>query len=304
MEHWSRVSCNTGTVVDSAAVCHLLNAIGSVDHTTLANAILDLVNRHLALADCTVLAYMAERNPRIVSVASQTDYHQIFHCATNYARHLYQHDRIQLHLQSILPQQEINCVTVHRQTLAQIVDAELRRLFSETLGVVDSMAISIKTGRREWITVHLCRHREQGAFNKQEIETILQLAPLIATSVSRHYRIEADGEGDFRASVSDGIDELCSLLTQRERQVILRILDGMTIEKIAEELGLKPTTVVTYRSRGYEKLGIKSRRELFSAVLRNRRDPSPWQSEILPDNPPRFTGPTYVTSTGTDRSHQ
>jgi DNA-binding CsgD family transcriptional regulator len=166
------------------------------------------------------------------------------------------------------------------------------------------MAISVKTGRREWITTQLNRHRDQGPFNQQDIEMILQLAPLIATSVSRHYRIEADGEGDFHTSVSDGIDELCSLLTQRERQVILRILDGITVEKIAAELGLKPTTVITYRSRAYEKLGIKSRRELFSAVLRNRKGANPRQPVSLPDNPSRFNGPTYATRTGADRPHQ
>jgi DNA-binding CsgD family transcriptional regulator len=282
----------------------LINAIGSVDHTTVAHAVLELVNGHVAMADCSVMAFVAEGNPRLVSVCSQTDDHQIFHCASNYARHLYQHDRIQLHLQSILPQQEIGQVTIHRQTLTQIIDAELRRLYNDTLEVVDSMAITIKTGRREWITTSLCRHRNQGTLGQEEIETILQLAALIATSVARHCRIEADSEVVSQTSVSEGIDQLCSLLTKRERQVILRILDGVTVEKIAGELGLKPTTVITYRSRAYEKLGISSRRELFSNLLRNRKGSNPWQPAELLDNPPRFNGPAYATSTGSDRPHQ
>lgn len=304
MEHWNSVSSDTGIAIDSSLVCRLLEAIGSVDHTTLSNAVLELVNRHVAMADCSVMAFTAERNPRIVSVTSQTDNHQIFHCASNYARHLYQHDRIQLHLQSILPQQEIGHITVHRQTLSQIIDAELRRLYNDTLGIVDSMAVTIKTGRREWITASLCRHRNQGPLRKEEIETILQLAPLIATSISRHCRLEADGEGDYRSSVSDDIDQLCSLLTQRERQVILRILDGVTVEQIAGELGLKPTTVITYRSRAYEKLGISSRRELFSAVLRKRNGSNPWQPADTPGTLHFLNGPAYATSTGSDRPHQ
>jgi DNA-binding CsgD family transcriptional regulator len=282
----------------------LINAIGSVDHTTVAHAVLELVNGHVAMADCSVMAFVAEGNPRLVSVSSQTDNHQIFHCASNYARHLYQHDRIQLHLQSILPQQKIGQVTVHRQTLTQIIDAELRRLYNDTLGVVDSMTITIKTGRREWITTSLCRHRDQGPIGQEEIETILQLAALIASSVSRHCRLEADSEVDSQTSVSEGIDQLCSQLTQRERQVILRILDGVTAEKIAAELGLKPTTVITYRSRAYEKLGISSRRELFSNLLRNRQGSKPLQPAEVPDNPACFNGPVYAASTGTDRPHQ
>jgi DNA-binding CsgD family transcriptional regulator len=304
VEHWNSVSNGTGIAIDSDAVCQLLNAIGSTDHTTLAQAVLELVNRQVPMADCSMMAFVAERNPRVVSVCSHSDDHQIFHCASNYARHLYQHDRIQLHLQSILPQQEVGHVTVHRQTLTQIIDAELRRLYNDTLDIIDSVAVTIKTGRREWITTSLCRHRDQGPLDQKEIETLLQLASLIATSVSRHCRIEADGEGDYQTSVSDGIDQLCSLLTKRERQVILRILDGVTVQQIAEELGLKPTTIITYRSRAYEKLGISSRRELFSAVLHNRKGSNRWQPADISANPPRFNGPAYAASTGTDRPHQ
>ncbi len=304
MEHWNSVTSNTGIALDSMLVCRLLDAIGSVDHTTLSNAVLELVNRHVPMANCSVMAFAAERNPRVVSVTSQTDDHQIFHCASNYARHLHQHDRIQLHLQSILPQQEIGHITVHRQTLTQIIDAELRRLYNDTLGIVDSMAITIKTGRREWITTSFCRHRDQGTLDKQDIETMLQLAPLIATSVSRHCRLEADSEGDYRTSVSDDIDQLCSLLTQRERQVILRILDGVTVEQIAGELELKPTTVITYRSRAYEKLGISSRRELFSAVLRKRNGANPRHPADISGNFYLHSESAHATSAGTDRPHQ
>jgi DNA-binding CsgD family transcriptional regulator len=307
VEHWNDVSTDTGMAIDATVVCRLLNAVGSMDHTSLAKAILHLVNHHVAVANCTVMAFEAERHPRLVAVSSQTDECQMFHCATNYARQLFQHDRIQLHLRSMLAQQEVGSIAVHRQTLAQIIDAELRRLYNDTLSVVDSMAITIKTGRREWITTNLCRHRDQGPFSKAEIETILRLAPLIATSVSRHCSLETQSEGDSRSSLSDGIDELCSALTQRERQVILCILDGVTVEQIAGKLGLKPTTVITYRSRAYEKLGIRSRRELFSAVLHNRNASRSWRPMDVADSPlvyHRSDVNRYDTGTGTDRPHQ
>jgi DNA-binding CsgD family transcriptional regulator len=304
MEHWNRVSSDTNIVIDSPIVCRLLSAIGSVDHSTLANAILELVNGHMAMSNCIVMAFVADRNPRLVSAFSKTDVQQIFHCASNYTRHLYQHDRIQLHLQNILPQQEIGQITVHRQPLKQIIDAELRHLYSDTLGIIDSMAISIKTGQLEWVTTSFCRHRDQGTFEQQEIQTILQLAALVATSTSRHCRIEANGEADKQTSVSDRIEQLCSQLTKREQQVILRILDGVTVENIAGELGLKPTTVITYRSRAYEKLGIRSRSELFSAVLRIRKGTSSRQPTDLQGYSPHFNGPAYAASTVTHRPNQ
>jgi DNA-binding CsgD family transcriptional regulator len=54
----------------------------------------------------------------------------------------------------------------------------------------------------------------------------------------------------------------------REREVLLRLLDGLTTERIAADLDIRPTTVVTYRTRAYEKIGVRSRRELFAHVLR------------------------------------
>ena len=274
MEHWTHVSSDTGMAVDCADICRLFEGLGRGDPAALACAILQLVKRHVALADCTVVNFAAERSPRVVSVASHPNASQILQAATRYARHLSHLDRIQLHLRTILPSQTVGSITVHRQTSTQIIDAELQRLYRHTLEVVDSLAITLKSGRHEWVSVNLCRHRTQGLLSKSEIDTLLRLAPLIANSLSHHSRLATDEEslGGFSVSQSDGIEELCSRLTARERQVIRRILDGVTVERIAADLGLKPTTVITYRSRAYEKLGMSSRHELFAAVLQRRQD--------------------------------
>jgi DNA-binding CsgD family transcriptional regulator len=269
MQHWIISSQASGMPIDSTNVCRLIGAIASSDRTALADAVLALVGPHIAIADCAVFAYEAERNPRLISASSRSNTWQMFHCASEYARDLFRHDRIQLHLRGLLPTQEVGSVVVHRQMLQDVVDPALRR-FCESVGSVDGMAITVKTGRRQWVTTSLCRHGESGLLSDGEIKAVLQLASLIATSAANHCRLEADGESDFRTSVSDGLDELCPQLTTREREVILRILDGVTAERIADDLGIRPTTVITYRTRAYEKLGVSSRRELFSAVLRSR----------------------------------
>lgn len=53
-------------------------------------------------------------------------------------------------------------------------------------------------------------------------------------------------------------------LSERERQVCLGVLDGKKTELIAGDLDLSPATIVTYRRRAYEKLGISSRGGLFA----------------------------------------
>ncbi len=56
-------------------------------------------------------------------------------------------------------------------------------------------------------------------------------------------------------------------LSERERGVLLRVTRGFTSAKIAEQLSLSPKTVDTYRARGMEKLGLRSRAALVQYVL-------------------------------------
>lgn len=53
-------------------------------------------------------------------------------------------------------------------------------------------------------------------------------------------------------------------LSERERAVCLGILAGQKAELIAADIGVAPSTVVTYRKRAYSKLGISSRASLFA----------------------------------------
>jgi DNA-binding CsgD family transcriptional regulator len=56
-------------------------------------------------------------------------------------------------------------------------------------------------------------------------------------------------------------------LTDRELDVCARVLQGMTHEGIASDLGLGVPTVKTYRNRAFARLGIHFRNELFAKVL-------------------------------------
>lgn len=56
-------------------------------------------------------------------------------------------------------------------------------------------------------------------------------------------------------------------LSDREREVLLLVARGHTSAKIAENLSLSSKTVETYRARGMEKLGLRSRAALVQFVL-------------------------------------
>ncbi len=56
-------------------------------------------------------------------------------------------------------------------------------------------------------------------------------------------------------------------LSTRERQVLELLREGQTAKQIARELCVAPTTVVTYRQRLYEKLGVGNLKELLRGSL-------------------------------------
>lgn len=56
-------------------------------------------------------------------------------------------------------------------------------------------------------------------------------------------------------------------LSEREREVLLLVARGHTSARIGETLSLSSKTVETYRARGMEKLGLRSRAALVQFVL-------------------------------------
>jgi two-component system, NarL family, response regulator NreC len=56
-------------------------------------------------------------------------------------------------------------------------------------------------------------------------------------------------------------------LSDREREVLIQVARGHTSAEIGVKLSLSPKTVETYRMRGMEKLGLRSRAALVQFVL-------------------------------------
>ncbi|WP_316858261.1 helix-turn-helix transcriptional regulator [uncultured Cohaesibacter sp.] len=82
------------------------------------------------------------------------------------------------------------------------------------------------------------------------------LLPILGHLALQHFEMaEETASKDFPIVLTS--------LSDRERQVCLGILSGKKAELIAADMEVAPSTVVTYRRRAYEKLGISSRSALF-----------------------------------------
>ena len=271
MQQWVVDSRGSELKVDARSITALINAIGNNDRTALAGAVLEVVAEFVPVCHCTIFAYETGRNPRLLSGASCVgDHWHTFNAASLYTRNLFRNDGIQPFINRASGVLRGNGTVVIRQALEDITDAEYRRICYENLGIVDRLTALARVGREQWIATNVYRAEGHGPFSFQQIELFRSMAPLLVACASRHYSSDIDGESSYRGTVTDTIVDLCPRLTAREREVLFRILDGVTTERIAEDLHIRPTTVITYRTRAYEKLGVSSRRELFATVLRSQ----------------------------------
>jgi len=119
------------------------------------------------------------------------------------------------------------------------------------------------------LAVNLYRHVEVRPFSDTDRERLRDAAGLILACVSRHLAIRgAEGETPAAATTAPAADCLAAL-PRREREVCERLLRGWTHEGVGADLGLRTTTVKTYRDRAFERLGIHHRSELFALALRS-----------------------------------
>jgi len=82
--------------------------------------------------------------------------------------------------------------------------------------------------------------------------------------VDRHYVHAAATEDDFIIAIRP-VSPL-DRLTLREREIAVRITDGLSYKQVASELGISPSTVTNHVNAIYEKLGVSSSATLRKAV--------------------------------------
>ncbi len=103
------------------------------------------------------------------------------------------------------------------------------------------------------IAMNFFRFKENGRFSVSENRLRFDFWNAIAQIVLLHFS-ERNG-----AKVRSPLNSLSA----REKEICEGMLRGLTADAIAWDLDVAPSTVLTYRKRAYEKLGINSKSALF-----------------------------------------
>jgi len=127
------------------------------------------------------------------------------------------------------------------------MSAEYREIFFDHPGLVaKTTLLAAGESLRLFVSLYMT--------GEAETECDPDIAQLAGRLALMHF--EKGSDSDFPAPLA--------ALSERERAVCLGILSGHKAEVIAADLGVASSTVVTYRKRAYNKLGITSRAGLFA----------------------------------------
>jgi DNA-binding CsgD family transcriptional regulator len=143
--------------------------------------------------------------------------------------------------------------TIHMKELLGLMPVEYRDRFFRNPNLTDKVSIMRSDGKHRYY-INLYRSVGKRSFSEDGLFCRPIEGRLISSIIAQHY------------SLNDSLREEGPLafLSDRERQTCKGVLDGKKMEAIAADFGVAASSVVTYRKRAYEKLGITSRGALFA----------------------------------------
>lgn len=253
---------------DLARVTGLVAAIGGDNANALAAEVLNLLGPATSVSQCTVFAYEFGNRPRTVSVADHRGGRFLRDVADTYARLFYALDGNQ-RIVTGKDAEKPSSLVLHWQSSDDIAHDGYRQTCYSTPNVSDRLSLLMQPAADIWLSVNLYRERDAGNFQPGEVELVESLAPLIGEATRHHYALRGQSQLGIPQLMLARLRSLCPALSKRELDALRGVLEGHSAAEIADSMGVKPSSVVTYQKRAYQRLGISSQRQLFALCLTN-----------------------------------
>ncbi len=109
--------------------------------------------------------------------------------------------------------------------------------------------------------INFYRSGSRSPFSAEEVQRLEQSSALISALLLRHFREERQGRGVQKHLLAAGLSE-------REAQICELVIAGHTAKTIARKLEIGESSVITYRKRAYQKLGVHRKADLLELLQR------------------------------------
>lgn len=203
---------------------------------------LQLIEQVIKADQCMVFSYKTSR-PQCYLTYNERHAKGAQNMVQTYLRDGFKHDPLRAAVEQVRETGETQILTVDPSEAPEPFDAA---------GIGDRLTV-ISRRDEDVIAMNFFRFRENGRFSVSENRLRLDFWNAVAQTVLLHF-------SDRHAS---RLRSPLNSLSAREKEICEGMLRGLTADAIAWELDVAPSTVMTYRKRAYEKLGINSKSALF-----------------------------------------
>jgi DNA-binding CsgD family transcriptional regulator len=239
-------------------------AIAALGRAGFAGELLAALNRSVSVDHVCLMRSIDRARPPVLESASWRGGDHVVQVQRAYLDGLYRHDPNL----SLPARPDAAVVRLRRESLAHSGYKEACYVLP---GLLERLTV-VATDAGQRLFLNLYRLEASGPFSAAELAVIEELAPLLAALAAKHagmlgMLLRSRDRADRLAALTARLYALDGRLTQREREVLARILLGVTSEGIALDLGIRINTVLTYRKRAYARLNVSSQSELFGLCL-------------------------------------
>ena len=134
----------------------------------------------------------------------------------------------------------------------------------EAHGMAERLSIAERASDGSVFALNFYRHEHQRPLGDRHLADFSELSAALLALAQKHIALVRP------APVADARRQRLLAhapdLTGRELDVCLRLLQGLTQDGTAADLGLSAATVKTYRNRAFARLGIQHRNQLFALI--------------------------------------
>jgi DNA-binding CsgD family transcriptional regulator len=249
-----------------AVQASLAGAIGTIGGAGFATAALASVNGALNAASWSVYRVWQDRAPVLHLSSSHGVQDTTRDCFAAYRDGLYRFDRT---FDAARVSPDRGNALMLRLSAREFPNPAHREAIYRRHGVSERLSIAEPQADGSVLAVNLYHHEHQGPFATGELENFEHLALGLLATVRRHIELveaAAPPRPDLR-QLREALQRRYEAMPARELDVCARLLQGLSYDGIAADLGLTVATVKTYRRRAFERMGLHFKSELFAAFV-------------------------------------
>lgn len=258
-------------------VARLLERLGGAASDGVAEALLQLLGREVALAQCAIFSFQGQGRPQVIGLGDRARTATLAAISQDYAQRFYLLDGSQrvladelewVRAQRSLPATLLTQARIwlHLQSRGEVDHPEYRAVCYEQPQVVERLSLLSRQQNARWLSVNLYRGEEHGPFDAAAITVIEAFAPLVIDLLRLHYAGQTL-QDDLAGWVIARLHKRFGQLTQRDLDVVRGVLEGLDTPALAQRLGLTLESARTYLKRLCRKLGVQGQRELFALLM-------------------------------------